>query len=159
MTIPVLFERFRALRPVGLSYGAAGAKRQGRGACASAATTLQNYGKYVILRQEAHMSKLVRGRTSAPVAASAFAKRFGFYRVQAQKAAVPISNHGEVTGYFVAKQEYENLRRLRDEVASIVPSLNRKSHTMQDMDTDFAQSLANARMDERLADLNALLDD
>jgi hypothetical protein len=121
---------------------------------------LQNYGKYVICRQEIlRMAKLVRGRSSAPVAASAFAKRFGYYRVQAQKAAVPISNHGQVTGYFVAKDEYEQLRRLKEEVVSLVPSLNQKSHDMRDMGADFARSLAGARMDERLADLNALLDD
>lgn len=105
------------------------------------------------------MAKLVRRNTSAPVAASAFAKRFGYYRVRAQKAAVPISNHGEVTGYFVAKDEYEQLRRLKDEVANLVPSLNQDSHDMRDMGAEFARSLLNARMDERLAALDALLDD
>ncbi len=44
---------------------------------------------------------------SAAVPASEFVRNFGRYRVQAQRGAVPVTSHGEITGYFIAPHEYE----------------------------------------------------
>lgn len=49
-----------------------------------------------------------------PVAASRFTRNFGRYRMRAQRAAVPVSSHGHITGYFVGTDEYEELRRFRE---------------------------------------------
>jgi hypothetical protein len=35
------------------------------------------------------------------IPAAEFTRNFGRYRMLAQKAAVPVSSHGHITGYFV----------------------------------------------------------
>ncbi len=42
---------------------------------------------------------------SEPVPASEFTRNFGRYRMQAQREAVPVSSHGQITGYFVRPDE------------------------------------------------------
>jgi len=48
------------------------------------------------------------------VTASEFTRNFGRYRMHAQRAAVAVSSHGQITGYFVGPDEYEELRRFRE---------------------------------------------
>lgn len=48
-----------------------------------------------------------------PVPAAEFARNFGRYRMLAQKGAVPVTSHGQITGYFVPADEYEEFERFR----------------------------------------------
>ena len=48
------------------------------------------------------------------VPASEFTRNFGRYRMQARCAAVAVSNHGQITGYFVGPDEYEAFRRFME---------------------------------------------
>jgi hypothetical protein len=41
------------------------------------------------------------------IPAAEFTRNFGRYRMLAQKAAVAVSSHGHITGYFVPADEYE----------------------------------------------------
>ncbi len=50
---------------------------------------------------------------SEKVPASEFTKNFGRYKMQAQREAVAVSSHGQITGYFVSVHEYEDLLKLR----------------------------------------------
>ena len=89
--------------------------------------------------------------------ASDFARNFGRYRVQAQRAPIPISNHGEVTGYFVSKADYDAMiARLS---AATQPGLNQRSHALGDLSPDILNAIANSRMDAKHDHLNDLLDD
>jgi PHD/YefM family antitoxin component YafN of YafNO toxin-antitoxin module len=91
------------------------------------------------------------------VTASAFARNFGKYRVEAQRAPIPISNHGEVTGYFVAKADFETMkeliRRSREHL------LDQKSMAAGELSGDIVDAISGSEMDGRFEDLNALLDD
>ena len=42
------------------------------------------------------------------VPAAEFTRNFGRYRMLAQKGAVPVTSHGQITGYFVPADEYED---------------------------------------------------
>ena len=50
---------------------------------------------------------------SEKVPALEFTKNFGRYKMQAQREAVAVSSHGQITGYFVSAHEYEDLLKLR----------------------------------------------
>lgn len=91
------------------------------------------------------------------VSASDFARNFGRYRVQAQRAPIPISNHNEVTGYFVSKADYDAMiARLSIQAQS---GLNQRSHTLGELSPDILEAIANSRMDGKYDHLNELLDD
>ena len=49
-----------------------------------------------------------------PVPASEFTRNFGRYRMRAQREAVAVSSHGQITGYFIGPDEYEEFRRFRE---------------------------------------------
>ena len=91
------------------------------------------------------------------VTASDFARNFGRYRVEAQRAPIPISNHGEITGYFISKPDYEAMiARLS---VQPVPALNQQSHGMDELSQDIVDAIANSRMDPKYDHLNDLIDD
>ena len=50
----------------------------------------------------------------APVPASEFTRNFGRYRMRAQREAVAVSSHGQITGYFIGPDDYEEFRRFRE---------------------------------------------
>jgi hypothetical protein len=50
-----------------------------------------------------------------PVPAAEFARNFGRYRMLAQKGAVPVTSHGQITGYFVPSDEFEEFERFRSQ--------------------------------------------
>ena len=50
-----------------------------------------------------------------PIPASEFIRNFGRYRMLAQREAVAVSNHGLITGYFVAPNEYEEFLRYKQQ--------------------------------------------
>lgn len=84
------------------------------------------------------------------VPASEFTRNFGRYRMRAQREAIAVSSHGEITGYFVGPAEYEELRRCRD---------TRRSFATADLPPDKAEAIAASRMDPRHAHLDGMLDE
>jgi hypothetical protein len=84
-----------------------------------------------------------------PVPASEFTRNFGRYRMLAQRQAVPVSSHGQITGYFVPADEYEEFLAFR---------ARRRSFATAELPEDQVKAIAGARMDGRHARLNALLD-
>lgn len=83
------------------------------------------------------------------VPASEFTRNFGRYRMQAQREAVAVSSHGQVTGYFVGPDDYEAYKRFRDR--------RRVFKTVDLTDEDF-EAIAASRVDPRHAHLDALID-
>lgn len=85
---------------------------------------------------------------SAAVPASEFVRNFGRYRVQAQRGAVPVTSHGEITGYFIAPHEYEEYERMR---------AARRSFATAELNDEKVEAIAKARMHPRHKHLDALL--
>lgn len=86
---------------------------------------------------------------TATVPASEFTRNFGRYRMLAQREAVAVSSHGQVTGYFVGPDDYEAFKRFREQ---------RHSFATADLSDDELKAIAESRMDPRHAHLDALLD-
>ncbi|MBY6241228.1 type II toxin-antitoxin system Phd/YefM family antitoxin [Methylosinus sp. Sm6] len=83
------------------------------------------------------------------VPASEFTRNFGRYRMLAQREAVAVSSHGQITGYFVRPDEYEAFMRFKAQ---------RRVFATAELSDEKAEAIAAARMDERHDHLNALLD-
>ncbi len=83
------------------------------------------------------------------VPAAEFARNFGRYKMQAQRAAVPVSSNGTLAGYFVAPHEYEELQKMK--------SMRRRFRTAELSDEE-AERIASSRMDSRHDHLDELLD-
>ena len=84
------------------------------------------------------------------VPASEFTRNFGRYRMQAQRAAVAVSSHGHITGYFVGPDEYEEFKRFRE---------SRRSFATNELPEEKVKAIGASRMDPRHAHLNSLLDE
>lgn len=52
---------------------------------------------------------------AATVPASEFTRNFGRYRMLAQREVVAVSSHGQITGYFVGPDDYEEFKRFREQ--------------------------------------------
>jgi hypothetical protein len=85
-----------------------------------------------------------------PVPASEFTRNFGRYRMQAQRTPVAVSSHGQITGYFVGPDEYEEFKRFRE---------SRRSFATVDLPEAKVKAIGASRMDARHAHLDALLDE
>ena len=83
------------------------------------------------------------------VPAAEFTRNFGRYRMLAQKSAVPVTSHGQITGYFVPPDEYQEFERFRAQ---------RHSFATVDLPEDKIGAIAATKMDPRHNHLNALLD-
>jgi hypothetical protein len=83
------------------------------------------------------------------VPAAEFTRNFGRYRMLAQKGAIPVTSHGQITGYFVPPDEYEEFERFRAQ---------RRSFATVDLAEDKVRAVAATKMDPRHDHLNALLD-
>lgn len=83
------------------------------------------------------------------VPAAEFVRNFGRYKLLAQREAVPVSSNGTLAGYFVATQEYEELRRLR--------TMRRRFVTAELSDAE-VEEIASSRMDGRHDYLDGLLE-
>lgn len=81
------------------------------------------------------------------VPAAEFTRNFGRYRMQAQREPVAVSSHGQLTGYFVAPEEFEAFQRFRA-----------RSFATTELPDEVAASIGRSRMDTRHAALDALLD-
>jgi hypothetical protein len=69
--------------------------------------------------------------------------------MMAQREAVAVSSHGQVTGYFVGPDDYEAFKRFREQ---------RHSFATEELSDEKIKAIAGARMDPRHAHLDALLD-
>jgi hypothetical protein len=69
--------------------------------------------------------------------------------MQAQRAPVAVSSHGQITGYFIGPDEYEAFRRFRE---------SRRSFATADLPDEKVKTIGASRMDARHAHLDALLD-
>ena len=87
--------------------------------------------------------------TPETVPASEFTRNFGRYRMRAQREPVAVSSHGQITGYFVGPDEYEELRRFRE---------TRRSFASAELPEEKAEAIRASRMDPRHAHLDKLLD-
>jgi len=67
----------------------------------------------------------------------------------AQKGAVPVTSHGQITGYFVPPDEYEEFERFRT---------RRRSFATVELAEEKVEAIAASRMDARHEHLDALLD-
>jgi hypothetical protein len=87
--------------------------------------------------------------TPETVPASEFARNFGRYRMRAQREAVAVSSHGQITGYFVGPDEYEEFKRFRE---------SRRSFATAELPAEKVEAVRASRMDPRHAHLDKLLD-
>jgi hypothetical protein len=87
--------------------------------------------------------------TSETVPASEFTRNFGRYRMRAQREPIAVSSHGQITGYFVGPEEYDEFRRFRE---------SRRSFATAELPEEQFEAIRGARMDPRHAHLNKLLD-
>ena len=83
------------------------------------------------------------------VPASEFTRNFGRYRMRAQREAVAVSSHGQITGYFVGPDEYEEFKRFRE---------SRRSFATSELPEEKVEAIRTSRMDVRHAHLDKLLD-
>jgi hypothetical protein len=86
---------------------------------------------------------------AATVTASEFTRNFGRYRMQAQREPVAVSSHGQVTGYFVGPDDYQEFKRFQEQ---------RHSFNTEEISDKKIKAIAGSRMDPRHAHLNAILD-
>jgi hypothetical protein len=87
--------------------------------------------------------------TPETVPASEFTRNFGRYRMRAQREAVAVSSHGQITGYFVGPDEYEEFKRFRK---------SRRSFATAELPEEKVEAIRSPRMDVRHAHLDKLLD-
>jgi hypothetical protein len=87
---------------------------------------------------------------SETVPASEFTRNFGRYRMQAQREAVAVSSHGQITGYFIRPDEYEDFLRFKG---------HRRSFATRDLPAEKIAAIAASRVDPRHDHLNALMDE
>jgi hypothetical protein len=85
---------------------------------------------------------------SERVPASEFTKNFGRYRMLAQREAVAVSSHGQITGYFVGAHEYEELLKLKG---------NRRSFATAELSDERVKAITSSRMKKRHDRLNKVL--
>lgn len=84
------------------------------------------------------------------VAATEFARNFGRYREEAQRAPVAVVAHNRVTGYFVSARDYDEYQRLK---ATAPIAL-----AVEELDDATLRALAASRMDGCHDPLDALMD-
>ena len=82
------------------------------------------------------------------VPASEFVRNFGRYRMRAQRGAVGVTSHGEITGYFIAPHEYEEYERMK---------AARRSFATVELSDEKIEAIAKSRMHPRHKHLDALL--
>jgi hypothetical protein len=87
--------------------------------------------------------------TPDAVPASEFTRNFGRYRMRAQREPVAVSSHGQITGYFVGPDEYEEFKRFRE---------SRRSFATVELPEKKVEAIRTSRMDTRHAHLDKLLD-
>ena len=69
--------------------------------------------------------------------------------MRAQREAVAVSSHGQITGYFVGPDEYEEFKRFREA---------RRSFATTELPEEKVEAVRSSRMDPRHAHLDKILD-
>jgi hypothetical protein len=87
--------------------------------------------------------------TTKTVPASEFTRNFGRYRMRAQREAIAVSSHGQITGYFIGPDEYEEFRRFRE---------SRRSFATAELSEEKVKAIGASRMDARHKHLDSMLD-
>lgn len=87
--------------------------------------------------------------TPKTVPASEFTRNFGRYRMRAQREAIAVSSHGQITGYFLGPDEYEEFRRFQE---------SRRSFATAELPEEKVRAIGTSRMDARHKHLDSLLD-
>jgi hypothetical protein len=87
--------------------------------------------------------------TLETVPASEFTRNFGRYRMRAQREALAVSSHGQITGYFVGPDEYEEFRRFRE---------SRRNFVTAELPEEKVEAIGTSRMDARHSHLDKMLD-
>ena len=83
--------------------------------------------------------------TPDTVPASEFTRNFGRYRMRAQREPVAVSSHGQITGYFVGPDEYEEFKRFRESRRSFATAeLSERSHGAPQIGQDVAKAVVGA---------------
>jgi hypothetical protein len=86
----------------------------------------------------------------ARVSAIEFTRDFARYREEAQREAVAVVAHHQVTGYFVSARDYDEYQRLKAAAPTTL--------AVEALDAATLKALAQSRMDLRYDPLDALLD-
>lgn len=94
------------------------------------------------------MSGILDGLTADPVTATEFVRDFGRYRVAVHHKPIPVTSHGNITGYFVDPVEFERYLRLRTQ-----------AFTMSELSPKTVEQLKTTRMDSKFNCLNSELED
>lgn len=84
------------------------------------------------------------------VSATEFAKKFGYYREEAQREPVAITSHGRTSGYFLSAHEFDEYQRLKARA--------RRVYHVSELPGDIAEAIAQSRMSSEHDHLNSLLD-
>lgn len=69
--------------------------------------------------------------------------------MRAQRQPVAVSNHGQISGYFIGPEEYEEFQRYRD---------SRHSFATAELPDEKIQAIGASRMHPRHAHLDRMLD-
>jgi PHD/YefM family antitoxin component YafN of YafNO toxin-antitoxin module len=85
------------------------------------------------------------------VTATEFARNFGRYREEAQRAPVAITSHGRISGYFVSEHEFKELQRLR--------ALERRVYRIRNLPAGISEAIRGAKMDPAHKHLDSLPDE
>jgi hypothetical protein len=83
--------------------------------------------------------------TPEAVPASEFTRNFGRYRMREQREPVAVSSHGQITGYFIGPDEYEEFKRFRE---------SRRSFATVELPEENVEAISTSRMDPRHAHLD-----
>jgi hypothetical protein len=83
------------------------------------------------------------------VPASEFTRNFGRYRMRAQREPIAVSSHGQITGYFIGPDDYEEFRRFRESCSSFATA---------ELPAEKTEAIRASDVDPRHADLDKLLD-
>jgi hypothetical protein len=87
--------------------------------------------------------------TPETVPASEFTRNSGRYRMRAQRQVIAVSSHGQITGYFIGPDEYEEFKRFRE---------SRHSFATAELPEEKIEAIRSSDVDPRHADLDKLLD-
>lgn len=90
-------------------------------------------------------------RAMASVTATEFIKNFGRHNTDVQREPIAVTNHGRITGYYVAAHEFEDMKKKVEGM--------RKSHTLKTLPDHLWKALMESKVDPEYDHLNALLDD
>ena len=85
------------------------------------------------------------------VAATDFCRKFGQYQRQAQREPIKVHSHGQVTGYFVSPEMFEQIEQL------VLAS--RRAYHPSELPDHIKQALAVAGMSGEHDHLNELMED